>query len=72
MSAKSVPAKHNLIPVGQGPQVNPTFGVVHRNPPIQGDPEWVVYSGERHAESVGIFYSQMDAAAYAQWRNGQG
>lgn len=70
MSAKSVP-KHNLIPAGQGPQLKPVFGVVHRNPTLQGDPEWVVYSGERHAESVGHFFSQIDAQAYADWRNTQ-
>lgn len=60
------PAKHDLL---ASPQVNQPFAVVHRNPPLQGDPEWVVYAGERHAESVGHFFSQMDAQNYADWRN---
>lgn len=44
------------------------FGVVHRVPPLPGEPEWVVSEGETRAEAVAHFFNESDAWDYAEWR----
>ena len=45
------------------------FGVVHRVPPLIGEPEWVVSEGDTRAEAIGVFFNEMDARDYCGWRN---
>ena len=44
------------------------FIVVRRVPPLPGEPEWVVAEDGHKADAVAVFFSQLDARAYADWR----
>ena len=46
------------------------YSVIQRAPPMFGEPEWMVYfGGESMATGVAVFFNQLDAEAYAEWRN---
>ena len=45
------------------------FIVVRRVPPLPGEPEWVVAEDGHKADAVAVFFSQLDAKAYAEWRD---
>ena len=68
MSARTVQTRHSPV-VNLRDSNRAKFGVVRRVPQLNGEPEWVVYAGERYAESIGHFFSQMDAEQYADWKN---
>lgn len=45
------------------------YTVVHRIPPLAGEPEWVVVQdGITRAESIAVFFNVTDASDYARWR----
>ena len=58
---------HTVLHVDPKPK-DRHFIVVRRVPPLAGEPEWVVVDDGHKADAVAVFFSQMDAKAYAQWR----
>lgn len=47
------------------------FIVVRRVPLLAGEPEYVVVEDGFHGDAVAVFWNEMDAQAYAAWREKQ-
>ena len=58
---------HTILQLDPRPR-DQKFIVVRRVPPLPGEPEWVVAEDGHKANAVAVFFSQMDAMEYAEWR----
>jgi hypothetical protein len=50
------------------PDKDRRFIVVRRVPQLSGEPEYCVVDDGFHGDAVGLFWNEMDAQAYAAWR----
>ena len=59
---------HTILQLDPRPR-DQKFIVVRRVPPLPGEPEWVVAEDGHKADAVAVFFSHLDAKAYAEHRS---